>query len=93
MKLSACEVSEFTEVEKKPIKSFSMTFKRFGKKGGRYTKEKFWITSHNKITDDVQTLKALKLEDLINIVSEAKKLIKKADSKIKQHEKRQNQLK
>ena len=83
MKISASEVSEFTDFEKKPIKIFSMTFKRFGKKGSRYTKERFWITSHNKITGDVQTLKALRLEDLINIVSEAKKLIKKADSKIK----------
>lgn len=83
MKLSATETSEFKDLEKNTIKTFSMTFKRFGKKDGKYTKERFWITSHNNITGDVQTLKALKLEDLINIVSEAKKLIKKADSKIK----------
>ncbi|AZA74769.1 hypothetical protein [Chryseobacterium indoltheticum] len=83
MKISANEESEFTAVEKKVIKSFSITFRRFGKKGGKYTKERFWITSHNNITGDIQTLKALKLEDLINIVSQAKKLIKQADSKIK----------
>ncbi|KAB1228473.1 hypothetical protein [Chryseobacterium viscerum] len=63
--------------DKKVIK---VKFIRYGKKNGKYTKEKFWITVNNEITRSEDILKALTLEDLKNIVESAENLIKEADS-------------
>lgn len=83
MKISASEEVSFLTTEKKAKKTIKVEFKRFGKKDGKYTKERFWISAKSEITGSYQILQALELEDLKNILNEAKKLIKKANSKIK----------
>lgn len=82
MKISASEEVQFSTSEKKAKKIIKVEFKRYGKKGGKYTKESLSIQAKSEITGKVYFINALSLDDIKNIYDEAKKLIKKADSKI-----------
>lgn len=69
----------FSTTNKKAKKTLKIKFVRFGEKNKKGFDELFWITSESKITNDLQTLKALSLEDLKRIVKEAEILIQLAD--------------
>ena len=78
-KQTAISETSFWCSGKKKVKEIKIEFERFGMKGGKNTKELFWVKSHNKVTGDIQELKSLTLTDLKRIAEDAEMLIRIAD--------------
>lgn len=79
MKQTFIAETMFTAQDKKAKKEVKIEIRRFGRKDAKNTKELFWITTKSEITKDQQTLKALSIEDLKEIVRRAEELIKLAN--------------
>lgn len=79
MKQTFTAETTFDAQDKKAKKEVKIEIRRFGRKDAKNTKELFWITTKNQITRDEQTLKALSIEDLKEIVRRAEELVKLAN--------------
>lgn len=79
MKQTFTAETTFTAQDKKAKKEVKIEIRRFGRKDAKNTKELFWITTKSEITKDEQTLKAMSIEDLKEIVERAENLIRLAN--------------